>query len=120
MFLLVWGLFAIAVCVGWYYEHTSTAVIAGLILALSSTLIKMLFPGKLITRLFYAFTLLGFAALLIQLGEGETEFHFSVFVLLSALLAYRDYRPLLMGALTAAIHHLLFNYLQENDLYGIV
>ena len=120
MLLLVWVLFAIAVSVGWYYEHTSTALIAGAILALSSSLIKMLFPGKLITRLFYAFTLLGFAALLIQLGEGETEFHFSVFVLLSALLAYRDYRPLLMGAITAAVHHLLFNYLQENDLYGIV
>lgn len=92
----------------------------GSILAFSSSLIKFLFLGKLITRLFFAFILLAFAALLIQLGEGETEFHFSVFVLLSALLAYRDYRPLLIGAATAAVHHLLFNYLQENDLYGIV
>jgi len=120
MFLLVWVLLAIALSVGWYYEHMFTALTVGLTLALSSTLIKMLFPGRLITRLFYAFTLLGFAALLIQLGEGETEFHFSVFVLLSALLAYRDYRPLLMGALTAAVHHALFNYLQENDLYGVI
>ncbi|OFC61976.1 hypothetical protein [Candidatus Erwinia dacicola] len=57
---------------------------------------------------------------MIQLGEGEVEYHFSIFVLLSALLAYRDYRPLSMGAATAAVHHALFNYLQENDLYGIV
>ena len=120
MFFLVWGLLVISAGVGWYYDHLTTALIVGSILAFSSSLIKFLFLGKLITRLFFAFILLAFAALLIQLGEGETEFHFSVFVLLSALLAYRDYRPLLIGAATAAGHHLLFNYLQENDLYGIV
>lgn len=120
MFFLVWGLLVISAGVGWYYDHLTTALIVGSILAFSSSLIKFLFLGKLITRLFFAFILLAFAALLIQLGEGETEFHFSVFVLLSALLAYRDYRPLLIGAATAAVHHLLFNYLQENDLYGIV
>jgi methyl-accepting chemotaxis protein len=120
MFWLVWGLFAVAVGVGWLYESLALALIVGGILSVTSSFIRFLFPGKLITRLFYAFTLLGFAALLIQLGEGETEFHFSVFVLLSALLAYRDYRPILMGAATAAVHHILFNYLQEQDLLGIV
>ncbi|HBH64964.1 MAG TPA: methyl-accepting chemotaxis protein, partial [Erwinia persicina] len=75
---------------------------------------------RLFTRLWFAFTLLAFSALFIQLGKGEVEYHFSIFVLLSALLAYRDYRPLLMGAATAAVHHTLFNYLQEHDLYGIV
>lgn len=120
MFGLVWGLFFIALGVGWAYDSLSVAIVAGGALAVISSIIKLLFPGQLITRLFYAFTLLGFAALLIQLAQGETEFHFSVFVLLSALLAYRDYRPVLMGAVTAAIHHILFNYLQENDLFGIV
>lgn len=120
MFWLVWGVYAIALGVGWAYDSLVVAIVAGGMLAVSSSLIKLLFPGRLITRLFYAFTLMGFAALLIQLGEGETEFHFSVFVLLSALLAYRDYRPILMGAATAAVHHVLFNYLQEQDLFGIV
>ncbi len=120
MFGLVWGLFAVAVGVGWVYDSLTVALTVGGLLAVTSSLIKLFFPGTLITRLFYAFTLLGFAALLIQLGEGATEFHFSVFVLLSALLAYRDYRPILMGAATAAVHHILFNYLQEQDLFGIV
>jgi methyl-accepting chemotaxis protein len=120
MFGLVWSMYVVAIGVGWAYDSLPVAFIAGGGLAVSSSFVKFLFPGKLITRLFYAFTLLGFAALLIQLGEGETEFHFSVFVLLSALLAYRDYRPILMGAATAAVHHILFNYLQEQDLFGIV
>ncbi|MCT4714986.1 methyl-accepting chemotaxis protein [Enterobacteriaceae bacterium H18W14] len=117
---LVWGLYVVAIGVGWAYESLPVALIAGAVLAVTSSLINIFFPGKLITRLFYAFTLLGFAALLIQLGEGETEFHFAVFVLLSALLAYRDYRPILMGAATAAVHHILFNYLQEQDLFGVI
>lgn len=120
MFWLVWGLYVVSAGVGWAYDSLSVAIVVGGILAVTSSLIKLFFPGKLITRLFYAFTLMGFAALLIQVGDGETEFHFSVFVLLSALLAYRDYRPVLMGAATAAVHHVLFNYLQEQDLFGIV
>ncbi|KAF7963576.1 hypothetical protein AWV80_08270 [Cupriavidus sp. UYMU48A] len=35
-----------------------------------------------------------------------------MFVLLSLLLAYRDIRPILVGAVTIAVHHLSFNYLQ--------
>jgi methyl-accepting chemotaxis protein len=119
MFFVVWGLFVISLAVGWAYDALPVALIVGSLLAVSSSIIKALLPGKLFTRLFYAFTLVGFAALLIQLGDGETEYHFSVFVLLSALLAYRDYRPVLMGAAVAAIHHGLFAWLQANDLFGI-
>lgn len=119
MFLVVWGLFVISLGVGWAYDAFLVALTAGSLLAVSSSIVKLLLPGKLFTRLYYAFTLIGFAALLIQLGNGETEYHFSVFVLLSALLAYRDYRPLLMGAVIAAIHHILFAWLQANELFGI-
>jgi len=119
MFFVIWGLFAISLVVGWAYDALSVALVAGGLLAISSSIVKALLPGTLLTRLYYAFTLIGFAALLIQLGEGETEYHFSVFVLLSALLAYRDYRPILMGAAVAAIHHGLFAWLQANELFGI-
>lgn len=119
MFWVVWGMFVISLAVGWAYDAIPVALVAGSLLALSSSVIKVLLPGTLFTRLYYAFTLIGFAALLIQLGDGETEYHFSVFVLLSALLAYRDYRPLLMGAVVAALHHVLFAWLQANDLFGI-
>jgi len=120
MLFLAWGMWAIACLIGWMMDSFMLALGVGGALAIVATLVRYLWPGRLITRLWFAFTLIAFSALLIQLGQGEVEYHFSIFVLLSALLAYRDFRPLLMGAATAAVHHALFNYFQENDLYGIV
>ncbi|MBD8107202.1 methyl-accepting chemotaxis protein [Erwinia persicina] len=120
MLFLSWGMWGIACVIGWLMGAFLLALTVGGALAIIATLIRFAGPGRLFTRLWFAFTLLAFSALFIQLGKGEVEYHFSIFVLLSALLAYRDYRPLLMGAATAAVHHTLFNYLQEHDLYGIV
>ncbi|MEJ5175534.1 MULTISPECIES: methyl-accepting chemotaxis protein [Erwinia] len=120
MLFLSWGMWAIACLIGWMMDSFMLALGVGGALAIVATLVRYVWPGRLITRLWFAFTLIAFSALLIQLGQGEVEYHFSIFVLLSALLAYRDFRPLLMGAATAAVHHALFNYFQENDLYGIV
>jgi len=120
MLFLSWGMWAVACLIGWVMDSFMLALGVGGALAIVATLVRYVWPGRLITRLWFAFTLIAFSALLIQLGQGEVEYHFSIFVLLSALLAYRDFRPLLMGAATAAVHHALFNYFQENDLYGIV
>ncbi|MDY0971463.1 methyl-accepting chemotaxis protein [Siccibacter turicensis] len=120
MLSLAWLLWLIALGVGWHHDAIALALVVGGALTVAATGVKLLFAGRLLSRLWFAFTLMAFAALLIQLGHGETEYHFSVFVLLSALLAWRDWRPLLMAAATAAVHHALFNYLQERDLFGIV
>ncbi|PKH21334.1 methyl-accepting chemotaxis protein [Enterobacterales bacterium CwR94] len=113
-------LFTIALFVGFWYGNILLAASVGGGLVLFACAVKWLTSGSLLSRLLLAFHLLCWAALLIQLGEGETEFHFSVFVLMSVLLAWRDYRPLLVGAATAAIHHVLFNALQERDLFGVI
>ncbi|WP_210501539.1 methyl-accepting chemotaxis protein [Pantoea ananatis] len=118
--MLCWIMVVISAIVGSLYQSTWLAITVGTGLALVATLVGRLANGTLFSRLWLAFTLIGFAGLLIQLGQGETEFHFSVFVLLSVLLVYRDSRPLLVAAATGAVHHLLFNYLQEHDLFGIV
>ncbi len=118
--LLSWALWPIALSVGWFNDSLMVALIAGLTLALLATLVGSMLRGTLISRLVLSTLLIGWAGLLIQLGGGATEYHFSVFVLMSVLLAWRDLRPLLMGAVAAAVHHILFNYLQANDLFGVV
>ena len=118
--LLSWALWPIALGVGWFNDSLMVAAIAGLTLALLATFIGSVLRGTLASRLMLSTLLIGWASLLIQLGGGATEYHFSVFVLMSVLLAWRDMRPLLMGAAAAATHHILFNYLQENDLFGVV
>jgi hypothetical protein len=40
-------------------------------------------------------------ALHIQLGRGTLEFHFGVFAGLALLLLYRDWRPIVAGALSS-------------------
>ena len=117
---LIWSLWGISLAVGYLNENVMQGAIVATALACLSSVLTLLFPGALLLRLSSAFVLMAFSALLIHLGHGETEYHFSVFVLLSALLAWRDWRPLLMGAAVIAIHHLVFNYLQEHDLYGVV
>lgn len=69
-------------------------------------------PGKLVTRLCLAAIGMLMVGLLIQLGRGLTEMHFSVFVFLAFLLVYRDWRPIVAAAATIAVHHLLTNQLQ--------
>ncbi|MEO3992279.1 methyl-accepting chemotaxis protein [Pseudocitrobacter cyperus] len=120
MLALVWLLWGISLVLGWASGNALLPLFFATPLAILATLITFFFRGRLISRLTFAFILMAFSALLIQLGEGETEYHFSVFVLLSALLAWRDWRPLVMGAAVIAVHHLVFNYLQENNLYHIV
>lgn len=120
MLALVWLLWAISQGIGWLVSDALVAFSFATPLAILATLVASFYRGRLISRLVFAFILMAFSALLIQLGEGETEYHFSVFVLLSALLAWRDWRPLAMGAAVIAVHHLVFNYLQEYNLYHIV
>ncbi|MGU3524828.1 methyl-accepting chemotaxis protein [Enterobacteriaceae bacterium C23F] len=120
MLALVWVLWAISLALGVLMAQAVVALISATLLAGLATVASLLMPGRLATRLLFAFILMGFSALLIQLGEGETEYHFSVFVLLSALLAWRDWKPVVMGAVVIAVHHLLFNYLQEYELFGVV
>lgn len=60
-----------------------------------------------------------FSALNIHQAYGLTELHFGIFVLLAFLLCYRDWRPVVMAAGVAAVHHLSFSYFQEMG-YGVM
>ncbi|MBB1202723.1 methyl-accepting chemotaxis protein [Enterobacteriaceae bacterium 89] len=118
--MLVWLLWLVSLALGLLKGQWLLALVAGALLTAISTISCLVLPGKLLTRLIFAFVLMAWSALLIQLGDGETEYHFSVFVLLSALLAWRDWKPLLVGAAVIAVHHLTFNYLQQYGLFNIV
>lgn len=119
MLALIWALFIVSLAAGYHHDDFWLALIVGGALAIVATLLKALIHGTRPVRIGYAVILMAFAALLIQTGKGETEYHFSVFVLMSALLAWRDWLPLVIGAGVAAAHHLIFNYLQEWGLFGI-
>ena len=83
-----------------------------LLLCVPAALITRLYPGTLFSAATMAALLMGCSALLIELSNGLIEAHFSVFILLSVLILYADWRVVLAGALVIAVHHLSFTLLQ--------
>jgi methyl-accepting chemotaxis protein len=112
MLAVVWALFAIACGLATQYFTWQAVFTIGLPTALIATALVVWRPGMLTTRLFMAASLMTFAALHIHQERGVVELHFGIFVFMSFLLAYRDWRPIICAALVIAIHHLTFNYLQ--------
>jgi methyl-accepting chemotaxis protein len=102
----------VAVGVGWWYGNLPLALGVGLALLGLGILPAVALPGSLAARLFLASALMGVTALQIQLGSGMSEFHFGVFVSLSCLLLYRDWRPIALAAALISVHHLVFDRLQ--------
>lgn len=110
--ILIWGHFAAALLLGCWYQTWGMAIAVGLPAALVVTVLAWLSPGSLVTRCTIAAALLIFSALFIQQAHGLTEAHFHVFCALAFLLAYRDWRVLIIGAVTIAVHHIGFTLLQ--------
>ncbi|MBV0934501.1 methyl-accepting chemotaxis protein [Marinobacterium weihaiense] len=96
----------------WYGTWTEALVI-GLPTTLVCAVLTGLQPGSRLTRVTQGLGFMVFSALLIHQSRGMIEFHFAIFVLLAFLLYYRDWLPILLAAGAIAVHHLLFNYLQQ-------
>lgn len=90
----------------------SGALVLGLITILGYWLLRDL----IFLRHLNALLLMAYSVLFIQVQLGRIEMHFHVFGALAFLLIYRDWKPIMTGAVTIAIHHVLFNLCQANDL----
>ena len=112
MLTAVVGSAAISVGTGAYFEQLATALVgAGLIAGLGALGLLMA-GGSRLTQMLLSCGLMGITALQIQLSRGMLEFHFGVFVTLSLMLVYRDWRPMLAAALLIAAHHIVTDRLQ--------
>jgi len=112
MLAVVWALFLISCALASQNFTWEVVLWIGLPLSLLATIMVRFCSGALLTRLFFAACLMTFASLQIQQERGIPELHFGVFVLMSFLLAYRDWRPIVCAAAVIAVEHVLMNYLQ--------
>lgn len=78
-----------------------------------ATVVAKMKPGSLFTSATFATAFMCLVALHIHQGHGMVELHFSIFVLLAFLQFYRHWVPIVVGAAVTAVHHILFNILQE-------
>jgi signal transduction histidine kinase len=74
------------------------------------------FLGTLFSRLIMGISFMIFSAIFIQQHLGRIEMHFHVFIALPILIRYKDIFPIVAGALTISLHHLIFNYCQAYNL----
>ena len=102
-----------AVALSLYFSRLDLALGIGLPVVGIAAFLVMTQPGRLATRLYMAFAFMAITALQIQLSNGLQEAHFGVFVVLAFLLAYRDWKPIVVAAVTIALHHVSFNLFQQ-------
>lgn len=96
----------------WHATWMLSIFVGGSLLFSAATLLYFR-PGALVTRLFNAVALMVYCALHIHQSLGMTEMHFGIFAFLAFLVIYGDWRVILAAAVTIALHHALFHFLQE-------
>lgn len=111
----VWGLFIFSLLLASWYDTWAEALLIGFPAALIPTLLANTQAISVATRISFGISLMIFSALNIQQAQGMLEIHFGIFVSLAMLLYFRDWRPVLAAAITIAVHHLLFSYLQQSN-----
>ena len=106
---------------GYFYQTYMFGFITGGILFITSFIFYKLYSGKAIFRIIIGILLPIFAMILVQQSFGRIEMHFHYFVLLAFLTIYKDYKPVTISAIVIVIQHLVFTYLQLNEvsLFGI-
>jgi methyl-accepting chemotaxis protein len=99
--------------IGWPYGRLDAALAVGLPLLGAAGALWLLARGRLLAHMGLALIAMSLVALQIHVGVGQNLFHFGVFVTLATLLIYRDWRVVVLGAAAIAVHHALFNVLQQ-------
>ena len=105
-----------AAAIGFLYYEPTLGLVGALALAGLGFGAYAMASGTLFSRLVLTTSLVALVALHIQLGHGQSEFHFGVFVTLALLLVYLDWRPIVLSAGLFAVHHVLFDRLQAAGL----
>ena len=113
MLLVVAGNAAGALVLGHLYGQLSLAAAGALAAGLAAGAAVAWRRGTVSSRLVLAASLVALIALQIHLARGLLVYHFNVFVTLSILLAYRDWRPIAFTAGLFAAHHVVFDRLLQ-------
>ncbi|PTU75683.1 methyl-accepting chemotaxis protein [Pseudomonas mangrovi] len=109
---VLWFLFLYALVLAGFTGSWGQALTIGGLSALALSLLTALIPGERLLRCLFGIAFMAMAALHINQAHGMLEMHFGIFALLAFLVYYRDWLPILVAALTIAMHHLGFFALQ--------
>lgn len=100
-----------AIALGFQFVQATLAWAAAIVLVLVAVAAYWGTRGSAASRLILTTCLAGLVILHIQLSRGVVEYHFGVFVTLALTIVYLDWRPVILGAVLFAAHHVLFDRL---------
>jgi methyl-accepting chemotaxis protein len=97
------------------YSTYMLGIVGGGLITGMAFLVYSFFRGSSVARIVIGILIMGFPIIMIQQHLGRIEMHFHIFVVLAFMSMYKDVLPIIASALTIAVHHLLFTYLQLGD-----
>ncbi|PHS55991.1 MAG: hypothetical protein COB17_10545 [Sulfurimonas sp.] len=116
MYIFVINWFAVSFITSLTYDTYLLGIVGGGLISGLAFVIYKFFAGTSISRIAIGMLIMGFPMIMIQQHLGRIEMHFHIFVVLAFMSLYKDVMPVIASALTIAVHHLLFTYLQLSDI----
>ncbi|KMT52795.1 methyl-accepting chemotaxis protein [Pseudomonas fildesensis] len=113
MLALIWLMCLFSLGLAFWHDTLAQAVIVGGGTSVVLTALYRAISGTRLMRCALGAGLMVMAALHINQAQGVIEAHFGIFALLAVLTFYRDWLPILVAALTIAVHHVVFHALQH-------
>ncbi|ROL69902.1 chemotaxis protein [Pseudomonas chlororaphis] len=113
MLALVWLMFVFSLGLAFWHDTLIQALVVGGGTCVLLTVLYRAIGGTRWMRCGLGVGLMVMAALHINQAQGVIESHFGIFALLAVLTFYRDWLPILVAALTIAVHHVVFHVLQH-------
>ncbi len=98
-----------------YATHIQGAV-PGILAVLASVFAYYFAKGTLLSRAVIAISLMIMSMIVIMQQLGRIEMHFHIFSMLAFLIIWRDWKVLVIAALTIAVHHLVSVPLQQANI----
>ena len=99
------------------YDTYLYGFISGGFLFLITIIAYIYFKGQRYFRILIGIVLMIYSSIFIQQHLGRIEFHFHIFAAISFLTIYKDHLPTIAAGITTAAYHLIFNFLQEQNLH---
>lgn len=115
----------VLMCIQWLVATFITSVsfdtyfygfIGGGLITLVSFVGYYYFKGTQVMRALVGVGMMLFSLIYIQQHLGRIEMHFHVFIALAILTLYKDVIPVFVAAATTIFHHIVFNFLQLNEI----
>lgn len=114
MLIIMGALFAVSLALAPLYDTWVAAIVIGGGTLAATFVVSTLAPGALVSRIMIGAGFMVITSLHIHQSHGMLEFHFGVFLLLAALLYYRDWVPVVAAAASIVVHHFGFFYIQNS------